>query len=209
LSVDRQGFMFGRSNICVAEPRERVTVPAECQFGRPAEKGDLLAFCLSDMRKIKTNLVTFVTDNFLLLSIVGNTDFLRAGGENGGAAHRKRKRKRRRCDNGTGNSADLRWSAKTRVGDCKYKCPTSPRRRLPRWPRGVFSCARPNPADDSGHRNGSACVSECVHRTIYGMDESHSLIGTASRSEKDQRAAGTQPLKIPACQLKQVAEVQP
>ncbi len=134
MSVDRQGFMFGRSNICVAETRERVAVPAECQFGRPA---DLLVFCMSDMTKIKSNLVTFVTDNFLLLSIVANTDFLRAGGKNGGAAHRKRKPKRRRCDNGRGNSADLRWSAKTRVGDCKYKCPTSPRRRLSRWPRGV------------------------------------------------------------------------
>src|SRR5262249_57711266 len=79
--------MFGRSNVCVAEPRERVAVPAECQFGRPAEKkGDLLAFCLSDMRKIKSNLVIFVTDNFLLLSIVGNTVFFRAGGKNGGVA---------------------------------------------------------------------------------------------------------------------------
>jgi hypothetical protein len=143
LSVDRQGFMFGRSNICVAEPRERAAVPAGCQFGRPAEKGDLLAFCMSDMTKIKSNLVTFVTDNFLLLSIVGKTDFLRAGGKNGGAAHRKRKPKRRRCDNGRGNSADLRWSAKTRVGDCKYKCPTSPRRRLSRWPRGVFVARGP------------------------------------------------------------------
>jgi hypothetical protein len=97
LSVDRQGFMVGRSNICVAEPREPLAVPAECQFGRPAENGDLLAFGVSDMTKIKSNLVTFVTDNFLLLRIVGNTDFLRAGGKNGGAAHRKRKRKRRRC----------------------------------------------------------------------------------------------------------------
>jgi hypothetical protein len=123
LSVDRQGFMFGRPNICVAEPRERVAVPARCQFGRPAEKGNLLACCMSDMRKIKSNLVTFVTDNVLLLRIVGNTDFLRAGGKNGGAAHRKRKRKRRRCDNGRGNGADLRWSAKTRVGDRKYKMP--------------------------------------------------------------------------------------
>jgi len=56
----------------------------------PRKKGDLLAFCLSDMRKIKFNLVIFVTDNFLLLSIVGNTIFLRAGGKNGGAAHRNR-----------------------------------------------------------------------------------------------------------------------
>jgi hypothetical protein len=86
--------MFGRSNICVAEPRERVAVPAECQFGRPAEKGDLLAFCMSDMTKIKSNLVTFVTDNFLLLSIVGKTDFLRAGGKNGGGRASKEETKK-------------------------------------------------------------------------------------------------------------------
>jgi hypothetical protein len=44
---------------------------------------------MSDMRKIKTKLMTFITDNVLLLRIVGNTDFLRAGGKqwNGGAAH--------------------------------------------------------------------------------------------------------------------------
>ena len=66
--------------------------------------------------------------------------------------------------------------------------------------RAESFCAWPNPADDSRHRSGSACVSECVHRTTYGLDESHSLIGTASRSEKDQRAAGTQPLKIHACE---------
>jgi hypothetical protein len=108
--VGRQGCMFGRSNICVAEQRQRVAVPAERQFRRPAEKAiKVSAFCMSDMRKIKTNLVTFVTDNFLLLRTIGDTDFLRAGGKqrNGGAAHRKRKRKRWRCDNGRGNSADL------------------------------------------------------------------------------------------------------
>jgi hypothetical protein len=49
----------------------------------------------------------------------------------------------RRCDNGRGNSADLRWSAKTRVGDCKYEWPTSPRRCLSRWPRGVFVARGP------------------------------------------------------------------
>ena len=40
-----------------------------------------------------------------------------------------------------------------------------------------FFCARPNPADDSRHRSGAACVSECVHRTIYGLNEGHSLMG--------------------------------
>src|SRR2546430_16213382 len=100
--------MFGRSNICVAEPRERAAVPAECQFGRPAEKGDLLAFCMSDMTKIKSNLVTFVTDNFLLLSIVGKTDFLRAGGKNGGAAFFFKKIKSPRSSTLLPNSALFR-----------------------------------------------------------------------------------------------------
>src|SRR5262249_59361347 len=98
--------MFGRSNICVDEPRERLAVPAECQFGRPAEKGNLLACCMSDMRKIKSNLVTFVTDNFLLLRIVGNTVFLRAGGKNGGGAPRKRELKKTRCRKRKSNRAD-------------------------------------------------------------------------------------------------------
>jgi len=47
--------------------------------------------------------------------------------------------------------------------------------------RAESFCAQPNPADDSRHRNGSACVSECVHRTIYGLDENLSLTETASR----------------------------
>ena len=43
--------------------------------------------------------------------------------------------------------------------------------------RAESFCARPKPADDSRHRRGSACVSECVHRTIYGLNEGHSLMG--------------------------------
>jgi hypothetical protein len=47
--------------------------------------------------------------------------------------------------------------------------------------RAESFCARPNTEDDSRHRSGSACVCECVHRTIYGLDESHSLPEAASR----------------------------
>jgi hypothetical protein len=144
LSVDRQDFMFGRSNICVAEPRERVAVPAQCQLGRPPEKGDLLAFCMSDMTKIKSNLVTFVTDSFLLLSIVGNHRFSCA--QVARTAGPRIERGNEKGDDATtveATGADLRRSAKTRVGDCKYECPTSPRRRLPRWPRGVFVAPGP------------------------------------------------------------------
>jgi hypothetical protein len=55
------------------EHRQRVAVPPERQFRRPATntiKG------MSDMKKIKTKLVTFVTDNVLLVGIVGNKNLL-------------------------------------------------------------------------------------------------------------------------------------
>jgi hypothetical protein len=38
--VGRQGCMFGRCNICVTEPRQRIALPPECQFRRPAKKRD-------------------------------------------------------------------------------------------------------------------------------------------------------------------------
>jgi hypothetical protein len=51
------------------EQRQRVAVSAERQFCRPAKntiKG------MWDMKKIKTKLVTIVTDNVRLVGIVGN-----------------------------------------------------------------------------------------------------------------------------------------
>jgi hypothetical protein len=51
------------------EQRQRVAVPPERQFRGPAKntiKG------MSDMKKIKTKLVTFVTDNVRLVGIVGD-----------------------------------------------------------------------------------------------------------------------------------------
>jgi len=55
------------------EQRQRVVVPPERQFRRPAKnkiKGG------SDMKKIKTKLVTFVTDNVRLVGIVGDKNLL-------------------------------------------------------------------------------------------------------------------------------------
>jgi hypothetical protein len=51
------------------EQRQRVAVPLERQFRRPAKstiKG------MSDMKKIKSKLVTIVTDNARLVGIVEN-----------------------------------------------------------------------------------------------------------------------------------------
>jgi len=47
--------------------------------------------------------------------------------------------------------------------------------------RAESFCARPNPANDSRHpqrlrwRQPSAYIERYVHRTTYGLDESHSL----------------------------------
>src|SRR5262249_9058933 len=86
--------------------------------------------------------------------------------------HRERKRKRWRCDNSEGTARTFDGSATSGWEIANSKCLTWPWRRLPGWPRGVFLRAA-NTTDDSRHRSGSACVSECVHRTIYGLDESH------------------------------------
>jgi hypothetical protein len=55
------------------EQRQRVAVPAERQFRRPA-KDEIKG--MSDMKKIKTKLVTFVTDNVRLVGIVGDKNLL-------------------------------------------------------------------------------------------------------------------------------------
>jgi hypothetical protein len=55
------------------EQRQRVAVPPERQFRGPAKntiKG------MSDMKKIKSKLVTIVTDNVLLVGIVANKNLL-------------------------------------------------------------------------------------------------------------------------------------
>jgi hypothetical protein len=55
--------MFGRCNICVAV----ATIP---QASKNTIKG------MSNMKKIKSKLVTIVTDNVLLVGIVGNKNRL-------------------------------------------------------------------------------------------------------------------------------------
>jgi hypothetical protein len=72
-----------------AKPRQRVAVPPERQFRRPAKtQSKVSALRMSDMKKIKTKLVTFVTDNVLLVGIFGNEIFLRMLQERSGKAQR-------------------------------------------------------------------------------------------------------------------------
>jgi hypothetical protein len=59
------------------EQRQRVAVPPERQVRRPAKNTiKVTALRMSDTKKIKTKLVTFVTDNVLLVGIVGNKNLL-------------------------------------------------------------------------------------------------------------------------------------
>jgi hypothetical protein len=66
--VGRQGCMLGRCNICVMSS-DNVS-----PFRKT--RSNVSALRMSDMKKIKTKLVTFVTDNVLLVSIVGSTNLL-------------------------------------------------------------------------------------------------------------------------------------
>jgi hypothetical protein len=73
--VGRQGCMFGRCNICVASSDNVSPFLLNANSaGRRKTRSKVSALRMSDMKKIKTKLVTFVTDNILLVGII----FLRA-----------------------------------------------------------------------------------------------------------------------------------
>jgi hypothetical protein len=55
------------------EQRQRVAVSAERQFCGPAKNKTKVS---ADMKKIKSKLVTFVTDNVRLIGIVGDKNLL-------------------------------------------------------------------------------------------------------------------------------------
>jgi len=96
--------------IFACEQRQRVAVPPERQFRGPAKnkiKG------ISDMKKIKTKLVTFVTDNVRLVGIVGNKNLLARMSQDKEQPHRESKRKRWRCDNSEGTARTCDGSATT------------------------------------------------------------------------------------------------
>src|SRR5262249_60494857 len=95
---------------------------------------------MSDMKKIKTNFVTFVTDNVLLVGIIGNKNLLacmlqdkeREGRierakEKGGDATTVREQR----GLATGPPQSVRRSQTQNAGRGLW-------RRRPRWPRGVF-----------------------------------------------------------------------
>ena len=72
MSVGQQGCMYGRCNICVASS-DHVSpffLNAKSTGAKNTIKG------MSDVKKIKTKLVTIVTDNVRLVGIVGDKNLL-------------------------------------------------------------------------------------------------------------------------------------
>jgi hypothetical protein len=79
---------------------------------------------MSDMKKIKTKLVTFVTDTVLLVGIVGNENLrARVLQERSGKVASKEETKKVAMRRQQGNSADLRRSAKIGVEDLAADIP--------------------------------------------------------------------------------------
>ena len=52
-------------------------------------RSNVSAFCMSDMKKIKTKLVTFVTDNVRFVGIVGNKNLLARMSQDKEQPHRR------------------------------------------------------------------------------------------------------------------------
>jgi len=69
--------MFGRCNICVVSSDNVSPFLLNAKSaGRRKTRSKVSALRMSDMKKIKTKLVTFVTDNVLLIGIVANKNLL-------------------------------------------------------------------------------------------------------------------------------------
>ena len=75
--MGRQGCMFGRCNICVVSSDNVSPFLLNAKSaGRRKTRSKVSALRMSDMKKIKTKPVTFVTDNVLRVGIVGNKNLL-------------------------------------------------------------------------------------------------------------------------------------
>ena len=69
--------MLGRGNISVmSSDNVSPSLLNANSAGRRKTRSNVSALRMSDMKKIKTKLVTFVTDNVLLVGIVGNKNLL-------------------------------------------------------------------------------------------------------------------------------------
>ena len=70
-------LMFGRCNICVASSDNVSPFLLNANSaGRRKTRSKVSALGMSDMKKIKTKLVTFVTDNVRPVGIVGDKNLL-------------------------------------------------------------------------------------------------------------------------------------
>jgi hypothetical protein len=112
VSVHRQGCVFGRP-LFAWPSREKVSaflLNAKSAGGRKTRSK--VSVLDTDMKKIKSKLVTIVTDNVLRVGIVKNKTLLaRMLQERAVTPHRERKRKRWRCDNNKGTARTWDGSA--------------------------------------------------------------------------------------------------
>jgi hypothetical protein len=112
VSVDRQGCVFGRP-LCAWPSRGKVSafLLNAKSAGRRKTRSKVSALD-TDMKKIKSKLVTIVTDNVLRVGIVKNKTLLACMLQKGAVTpHRERKRKRWRCHNSKGTARTCDGSA--------------------------------------------------------------------------------------------------
>ena len=131
------------------------------------------------MKKIKTKLVTFVTDNVLLVGLVGKKIFLRACCKiRSGKAASREQAKKVAMRQQRGNSADLRRVRHNRLGDRKLKMPDVAFGGAVLVGRAESFCAWPNPADDSCQiavaplASASAYIERYINKCLALMNKS-------------------------------------
>jgi hypothetical protein len=112
VSVDRQRCVFGRPLFAWPshENGSAFLLNAKSAGGRKTRSK--VSALDTDMKKIKSKLVTIVTDNVLRVGIVKSKTLLaRMLQERAVTPHRERKRKRWRCDNSKGTARTCDGSA--------------------------------------------------------------------------------------------------
>ena len=112
MSVDRQGCAFGRSLFAWTSRGNGSAFLLNAKSAGGRKTRSKVSALDTDMKKIKSKLVTIVTDNVLGVGIVKNKTLLaRMLQERAVTPHRERKRKRWRCDNSKGTARTCDGSA--------------------------------------------------------------------------------------------------
>ena len=111
MSVDRQGCAFGRSLFAWTSRGNGSAFLLNAKSAGGRKTRSKVSALDTDMKKIKSKLVTIVTDNVLGVGIKNKTLLARMLQERAVTPHRERKRKRWRCDNSKGTARTCDGSA--------------------------------------------------------------------------------------------------